>query len=262
MNSTVESAPSPSPFRLETFGTLLLREAKGGAPTADHGQQRWRLALLAVLAASGAQGVSRDRLLLLFWPDASQQRARHALEQTLYKARKSLNESLFAGVNPRRLNPSVVTSDVADFERALGTSDLEGAVGHYRGAFLDGFYLSDAPEFDEWVSGERTRLEAEYATALERLAQSAEDAADHEAAVRWRRRLCETDSLSGRYAAGLIRALADAGDLASALRHAEHYERLMDRELGTRAGPMRIAPIRGEPISPPDPSDGAFQKSA
>lgn len=236
MRSTVEATPV-TPFRLETFGTLVLRGQEGGTPVADHGQQGWRLALLAVLAASGKQGCSRDRLLLLFWPDASQQRARHSLEQLLYKTRKSMGESLFAGVNPLRLNPAVITSDVEDFQHALDTGDLDTAVDHYRGPFLDGFYLSDSSEFEEWVTGERTRLEEEYVKALERLAQSTEDLGNHEAAVGWWRKLSANDSLSSRFAIGLMRSLANAGDHAAALRHAEQYDRLVREELGTGMGP-------------------------
>lgn len=236
MSPTDETAPLAPPFRLETFGTLVLR-AEGRTLVADHGQQGLRLALLAVLAASGERGSSRDRLLLLFWPDASQQRARHSLEQLLYKMRKSMGESLFAGVNPLRLNPAVMSSDVGDFEQALGAGDLEAAVGHYRGPFLDGFYLSDSPEFEQWMTSERARLEAEYIKALERLAQAAEGTEDYEAAAGWRRKLCDTDSLSGRHAIGLMRALANSGDHAAALRHAEQYERLLEQELGTSPGP-------------------------
>ncbi len=236
MRSTGEATPV-TPFRLETFGTLVLRGQEDGTPVADHGQQGWRLALLAVLAASGKQGCSRDRLLLLFWPDTSQQRARHSLEQLLYKTRKSMGESLFAGVNPLRLNPAVITSDVEEFQHALDTGDLETAVDHYRGPFLDGFYLSDSPEFEEWVTGERTRLEEEYVKALERLAQSTEDLGNHEAAVGWWRKLSANDSLSSRFAIGLMRSLANAGDHAAALRHAEQYDRLVREELGTSMGP-------------------------
>jgi TolB-like protein/DNA-binding SARP family transcriptional activator len=245
VNTTGETAPLAPPFRLETFGTLVLRGPEGRTPVADHGQQGWRLALLAVLAASGERGCSRDRLLLLFWPDASQQRARHSLEQLLYKMRKSMGESLFAGVNPLRLNSAVLSSDVGDFEQALGGGDLEAAVGHYHGPFLDGFYLSDLPEFEQWVTSERARLESDYTKALERLAQAAEDVAEHEAAVRWRRELFNVDPLSSRHALGLMRALANSGDHTTALRHAEQYERLVQQELGTSVGP-EIASLASE----------------
>ena len=143
MTTAGPTTPPSPPFRLKTFGTLVLLEAEGRTPVVDHGQQGRRLAVLAALAASAERGCSRDGLLLLFWPDAPQQRARHSLEQLLYKARKSMGESLFLGVNPLRLNPAVVTSDVGAFEQALRAGDLQAAVGLYQGPFLVCFYLGD-----------------------------------------------------------------------------------------------------------------------
>jgi serine/threonine-protein kinase len=232
-----EKAPPAPPFRLQTLGTLVLQGPAGDAPGADFTQQSRRLALLAALAASGERGRNRDQLLLFFWPDASQDRARHSLEQMLYLIRRSVGGSAFVGVNPVRLNPAVVTSDVEEFESAIREGDPEAAVALYRGPFLDGFYLSDAPEFEQWMDGERSRLEALYAKALERLAETAEGAGDHRAAVAWWRKLVEADPLSSRPALGLMRGLANAGDHAAALRHAQRYERLVEQELGTSAGP-------------------------
>ena len=241
MSATHETAPPAPLFRLETLGTLVLREPEGRASVAADAQQSRRLALLAVLAASGGRGCSRDRLLLLFWPDSSQQRARHSLEQLLYLIRRSVDASVIPGVNPLRLNPAVMTSDVAEFEDALSEGDLEAAVGLYHGPFLEGFYLSDSPEFEQWMEGERARLEMEYMKALERLAQSAESAEDYRAAVGWWRKLADADPVSSRNAIGLMCALAKAGDHAAALRHAERYEGLVEQELGTGAGPEIVA---------------------
>jgi serine/threonine-protein kinase len=190
-----------------------------------------------VLAAAGEHGRSRDQLLLLFWPDGTQSRARHSLEQLLYAIRTSIDEAVFAGVNPVRLNPDVISSDVGEFQGALERRDLEAAVEQYRGPFLDGFYLSDAPEFEQWLDGERSRLEQSYTGALERLARSADPAPDHATAVRWWRKLAETDPVSSRSATGLMRALMNAGDHAAALQYAEHYEAVVAQELGTSVGP-------------------------
>jgi TolB-like protein/DNA-binding SARP family transcriptional activator len=224
-------------YRLRTFGELTLAGPTDDTLLGKHGHQHRRLALLAVLAAAGEKGRSRDQLLILFWPDATQSHARHSLEQLLYAIRSSIDEAVFAGVNPVRLNSGVISSDVAEFRAALERGDLERAVEEYRGPFLDGFYLSDAPEFEQWLDAERARLERSYSGALERLAQSAEAAQDHATAVRWWRRLTETDPVSGKNATGLIRALMNAGDHAAALQYAEHYEGVVEQELGTSVGP-------------------------
>jgi len=241
-------------YRLRTFGTLALAGREDDTLLGKHGHQHRRLALLAVLAAAGEQGRSRDQLLLLFWPDTTQARARHSLEQLLYAIRSSIDEAVFAGVNPVRLNPVVVSSDVGEFQGALERGDLETAVQEYRGPFLDGFYLSDAPEFEQWLDAERARLERSYSGALERLAQRAEVAQDHATAVGWWRKLAETDAVSSKNATGLIRALMNAGDHAAALQHAEHYEAVVARELGTSVGPAvanLVAEVRAKTKTEP-----------
>lgn len=256
--------------RLTTFGTLALMGPADDIVLGDHGHHRRRLALLAVLAAAGDRGKSRDQLLPLFWPEATQSKARHSLDQLLYALRGSVDESVFAGVNPLRLNPDVIGSDVDAFRSALDRGDLETAATAYHGPFLDGFYLSDAPEFERWVEGERARLAAAHAGALERLARNADAAGDHESATRWWRALTDVDPLSSRYAAGRIRALVASGDQAAALQLAQRYEAVVAQELGTHVDPAvaalvsdvragmasgPIAPIAepARPLSPPHP---------
>lgn len=230
--------PEPSHrARLRTFGTFALVASDDSTILGKLGQQRRRVALLAVLAAAGTSGRSRDQLLLLFWPDVNQSRARHSLEQLLYEIRNSVGGAVFVGVNPVCLDAEVVSSDVDDFNKAIERGDLDAAVEAYRGPFLDGFHLGDAPEFEQWLDAERTRLERRYAGAMERLAQTAEAAHDHATAASWWRRLTDTDPVSSKNATGLIRALMNAGDHAAALQHAERYEAVVAQELGTSVGP-------------------------
>ena len=225
------------PYRLETFGTLALLGPSGGTVLGSNGHHRRRLALLAVLAAAGDRGRTRDQLLALFWPEASERRARHSLDQLLYALRSTIDESVFASRDPVRLDPAVIASDVGAFEAALERGDLASAAALYRGPFLDGFHLGDAPEIERWLDGERSRLEHRYGRALTRLAERAAAADDHVAAVGWRRRLVDVDPLSAEHALALIRALRDAGDIESALRYAERYEAIVAEELA-RASPL------------------------
>ena len=230
--------PTPARhYRLATFGTTALAGPGDDTVLGTHGRHRRRLALLSVLAAAGERGRSRDQLFLLFWPDATQARARHSLDQLLYALRGSLGECVFASVNPVRLNPDVVSSDVATFSAALDHDDLDAAAAVYRGPFLDGFYLADTPEFGRWVDTERSRLASSYSIALERMARKAEAAGDDTAAVHWWRRLTELDPVSSESAARLVGALTRSGDNVAALRYAERFEAIVAQELGTSVGP-------------------------
>ena len=220
-------------FRLETLGGLALTDGPAGAVTT----QRRRLALLALLAVAGERGLTRDKLLAYLWPESPSDNARHALEQLLYELRRQLGDSALLGPDPLRLNPETITSDVAQFRRAIASGAPAEAFELYRGPFLDGFYLSDAAEFERWAEGERSQLAGKYAWALQCLADASRDQKDYAAEIGWRRRLVATDPLNGGLALSLMRALASAGDGAGALQYARVYETLMREELDSVPDP-------------------------
>ena len=224
------------PFRLQTLGSLSLHDPSGAA-IPGHGSQRRRLALLAVLAASGDRGRPRDSLLTLFWPDASAERGRHSLEQLLYGIRTSVSNEAFLGVNPISLNPEVIRSDVTEFGRALAAERFEDAVAEYGGPFLHGFVLPDALEFDQWADVERARLASAYARALEILAVAAEQRSDSRGAVEWWEKRAAHDPYDSRVAQRFMRALDTSGHRARAIQHAALHERLLRQELGVQAAP-------------------------
>jgi DNA-binding SARP family transcriptional activator len=214
-------------LRLGTFGGLVLHDPAGEAVI----PQRRRLALLALLAVGGPRGLTRDKILAHLWAESSPENARHALEQLLYSMRKQAPDPLIQGVDPLRLNPAVVEADVAEFARAIAAGNDARAVALYRGPFLDGFYLANAPEFEVWVEQERARLAAEHAQALRRLAVEAHGLGRQTAEIDLWRRIVSTDPLAERGVVGLVRALVEAGDLAGAVRHAREYEGRMREEL-------------------------------
>jgi TolB-like protein/DNA-binding SARP family transcriptional activator len=228
-------------FQLEALGGLRLVAADGKAVHA----QRRRLALLALLAAAGEHGLTRDQLVGCLWPESSQESAKHALNQLLYGLRRSLSEDAVRGVDPLQLDPDVVDSDVRRFERALSAGEFRDAVAHYRGPFLNGFYLADAPDFERWVERERARLAAAHADALEQLAAEAERQGNAAAAVTWRRARVELEPLDARRATALMRALAAAGDSPGAIAHGRTYEALVRHELDAPADPA-IAALASE----------------
>lgn len=241
-------------LRLETFGGLSLVGAEGPVLLS----QRRRLALLALLAVAGNRGMQRDKLLGYLWPESTPDSARHSLDQLVYGLRRELGQSLFVGSNPLLLNSSIICSDVGEFDSALDAGALADAERLYRGPFLDGFYITDLSEFEEWTSVQRQRLAEAYAGALEKLAEQARQTGDLNHSVDlWRKRTA-LDNLSARGALGLMRALAEAGDRGDALRHAGVYERLVtqqlqstpDRDVTAFAEELRRASAETRPIHP------------
>lgn len=218
------------PLRICTLGGLSVSGA--GGPLSGEAVQPRRLALLALLAVTGDRGVSRDRLVLLLWPEADEERARRILSQALYSIRKGSGvDDLVLGTQELRLNSAAITSDVLEFTAAWREGDLARAAEVYHGAFLDGFHLPGAADFERWADETRRHLSHDFAEVLERLAQREAEAGNAAAAVRWWRKLTAQDPLNARHAVGLMRALAAAGDRAGAVRHARVYHALVEQEL-------------------------------
>ena len=215
------------PLRLLAFGGATLVDA-GGSVVAE---QRRRIALLSLIAAGRGQGVSRDKLVAYLSPESPAESARHALQQLVYYVRQQAGDDVFIGVDPLRLNPEIVTSDVLDFEEATERGRTADAVALYRGPFLDGFHLADSMEFDEWEAGERVRLARLCTEGVLALATAAERDGDPIAAAHWWGRLAVVDPESQLAAIGLTRALRSAGDAAESLGHAPAYAADVRRRL-------------------------------
>jgi len=223
-------------LRLSVLGGLALRggeRALGPAAT-----QPRRLALLAVLAAAGDRGVSRDRLMLLFWPDSDVDSARNALKQAVFALRRDLGApGLVAGTTELHLNRAQIACDAWDFEAALNAGDDARAVGLYSGPFLDGVHIDDTPDLDQWADAERSKLARLRTDALNRLASFAERAGDHVNAARWWRLFVEQEPVAPHASLGLMRSLAAAGDRVGALAAFAAHENAMRRELDLPADP-------------------------
>ncbi|MGH7459645.1 MAG: BTAD domain-containing putative transcriptional regulator, partial [Longimicrobiales bacterium] len=252
------------------FGGATLEGDRG--PVAGRSAQRRRLALMALLAVS-RRPLSRDKLIGYLWEESDIDKARRLLSESVYQIRKSLGEDVIVTNGDEiRLNPAVLWSDVEEFSDALQSGDEERAVALYKGPLLDGFFISDATEFEQWLDRERDRLGRDVAAALTRLAQRAEQRLDFPAAEQWWRRLCQHDPYGTVPALGLMRVLDAAGNRADALKYARaHASRLYDdlgadpdpqveafaRELRSALAPstpVRIAATVSEPARiPPDP---------
>ena len=213
------------------------------------------MALLAVVAATGRRGVSRDRILGLLWPDAEQEQARHTLSQTLYSLKRDTGRDWIVSAPELRLDPAI-TSDVGDLNDALARGDHQATADLYTGVFLEGFYVPGARELERWIDDERARLRAAVLRAAEQAVASADRKGDAAAALRFWTLLTELDPLSARYASGRMRVLAAAGDRASALDHARQHEAAVRRELETEMDPaikrlvLALKSERYEPAAP------------
>ena len=230
-------------YYLTLFGTPLL-QPRDASPLAGRAAQRHRLAMLALLALAPGQRLSRDKLIALLWPESEPERGRNLLNVSTYTIRKVLGETaLLTAVDDLRLNPDVVSTDALEFMVAAEQGDHARAVALYRGPLLDGFFLSDAPEFERWAEQERKRLAGEHDRVLEAIAEGAERERDFSRAVEWWKARAAKDPYDSRVALRLMQALDASGNRAGALHHAVTHHRLLEQEWGVASMPAAIGEL-------------------
>lgn len=224
----VRGAPGAAGFRLVTLGRLVLLAEPDGVEVP--GAQRRKLALLAYLALA-RRPVSRDALVEMFWGDEAESRARHSLSNALSYLRRVLGP---ASIAVRRAEVSLAAEtplrvDARDLAMAAESREGDRVVELYGGPFLDGMYLPGSESFEEWVAGERSRLEMTFTRACDSVCMAAARAGDWDRCAAVARRWLDTAPLSPEAALHLLNSLRAAKTPAGRRAALAEYRRLVDR---------------------------------
>jgi DNA-binding SARP family transcriptional activator len=203
-------------FHLTTLGATSLAAAHGQPLPLPHGKPLALLVHLALQRSEYGEEASRDAVATLLWPDAPTDRARHSLRQALVQLRKLLGDDVLAPGEPLRLRPGVVATDLAKLETALESGDLDRAIELWRGTFLVGLSLPDAPAWSRWVEETRSALEHRFASALVEGARRSRVAGEPRRAVGYLRRAVDVQPQHAPAWAELIETLLDGADSAAA----------------------------------------------
>lgn len=227
-------------FELRLFGGLSLL-ASDGSSLAGRATQRRRLAVLAILAASPSRTCARDKLITLLWPESATARARHLLAVALHELRRTLGEqAILSHGDDLVLNGDLVWTDITEFERSLKAGDYGRAAAVYTGPFLDGFFVTGAPEFERWCASGRDRFARSVAEALEALAATRSGTGDHRGAADAWLGLAALEPYDTRIALKVIQTLEQSGNPVGALRHAELHAAKLREDLGVSASPELV----------------------
>src|ERR687893_1245759 len=209
----VAKVPEEKPLSIRLLGTPEV--SLGGRPL-RFGRKK-ALALLCYLAAGGGARPRRE-LAELLWPASEERRARTDLRSILAGVRKAIGEEsargnggnervdLLAidgdllGIEPRGVELDLRTLEeavlLARSESSPGAGVIDGAVGRggviarlegtlgaYRGEFMEGFSLADAPEFELWLEAERARWRGVFGELCERISRLQAEAGRLEEAI-------------------------------------------------------------------------------
>ena len=228
-------------------------------------------ALLCYLATEGGRH-SRRGLAELLWPESDEQHARIALRSALARLRKTLEEDSahgdtheeedrlllidgdLLGIEPLGIELDLDTLDaavsLARTETSLGPRSadtvgrrdlmgrLQGDLRVYRGEFMEGFSLEDAPEFELWLEAERARWRRVFGELCERLSRLQIEADQPGEAIETARLWVRHAPLEEAAHRRLVELLSSAGDSEEALLAYEDFRDTLSRELRSEPPPQ------------------------
>lgn len=184
--------------------------------------------LIYLVVEGGAQ--PRDKLLALLWSDSGPERGRGVLRTTLAYLRRALdafttlNSAVYLMTEADTIAFNFKTDydlDLHQVELALQSDQpalLERAVSLYRGDFLIGFSLADAPGFDEWASVQRESWHRRMSAVFEQLSQRQAEERRFEAGLSTAARWVAHDPLNEAAHRWLMQLYALKGDRTAALQ--------------------------------------------
>ncbi|MFI6483224.1 ATP-binding protein [Nonomuraea sp. NPDC050663] len=190
-------------------------------------------ALLYYLAATRTPR-SRAELAGLLWGERPDARARGSLRLAVLELRRDAGAWL--DISRDRIALRLGPGCFVDHAALAGEPGVEQALRLWRGDFLDGVGLDDAPAFTAWLEGERQRTRLMLRQVVLRHAGHPDAAL-----VRLARVLTALDPLDEEAGRLLMAALAGTGNRAAALTSYEALRRGLREELGVAPAPETVA---------------------
>ena len=211
-------------------------------------ETRKAVALFAYLSLHPGE-CQREILATMFWQEGNQQKALANLRRTL----SSLNSSLPGWIKADRESIALKRNgklwmDVETFHQLLShlkehrhpedevcdecLSTLDEAVELYRGDFMEGLNLTDAPNFDDWQFFQRDGLRQEFAEVLQRLSFGHSERSQWDQAIACARRWVAMDRLHEPACRALMDLYACSGQRTAALHQYEGLARSLREQMG------------------------------
>jgi DNA-binding SARP family transcriptional activator/Tol biopolymer transport system component len=225
-------------FELRVLGTLDLHP-RHGEPLAPLLAQPKRIALLAYLCVAEPRGFHRrDALVGLFWPDSDQEHARASLRKGIHVLRRSLGEDVVVsrGDDEVAVDLSRITCDATRFTELLPTCP-EKALLFYGGDLLTGFFIDDAPQFDQWVFAERKGLRAAATRAAALVSEDYARSRNLDRAIEFARRAAELGDTDERYFRRLFQLQNQSGDHAGVIQSYDAFAKRIAAEYEIEPSP-------------------------
>lgn len=225
----------PKPLQLTLFGSPEVR--LHGQPVTSFRTSKAQ-ALLYYLAVTGRPH-TRATLAGLLWGDQPEDAARASLSKCLSNLRDLLGDAVlverqsvaFNRAHPYDLDVERFATSVGSQLRSETLPTVRAALDLYRGDFLEGFYVRDAPDFEQWLLVQRAHYRETVINGLHALAGFYEQSGDLPSAITHTRRLLSLEPWREEAHRQLMTLLARSGQRAAALAQFETCRRVLEEEL-------------------------------
>jgi DNA-binding SARP family transcriptional activator len=199
------------------------------------------LGLLLYLLRSPRRTRSREHLVGLLWPEVAESSARHSLNETLSKLRRTAGEDAVESSGDLVTLGPRFECDLDEFEAAMAQGDWAAASALCAGELAEGLVVPGALDFDQWLEVERRHWRSQGVLALSNWAQRLLDQGRTRTAVDAAHRALALDPLSERALQGVLRARLLLGDRRGALEAGREFVHRLTSELGAEPGAETVA---------------------
>lgn len=177
--------------------------------------------------------VERERLMDMFYQASAPKQAAANLRSTLSRLRKELGPFLLINRQAVGIAPEAnVQIDSVTFASKAAAEDWASALPLYQGEFLAGFYLREAPEFEEWALLERERLRLLAVEGLQKSLAAHQRRGEHWACLQAVTQLLAIEPLLENAHREKMLLLARTGQRPLSLQQYQTATTLFEAELG------------------------------
>ncbi|WP_125152784.1 AAA family ATPase [Clostridium rectalis] len=175
---------------------------------------------------------SRDELAGMLWSEEEEPIAKKNLRNAIYKIKKSFDGEVIT--SPKKsivmLNPEVnIETDVDIF---LNLKDDEKLIDTYTGEFLQGFYVKNAEEFENWTMKMRDQFKETYVDKLYEQIQIKSKNKEKSNIEKYAKLLIEVDEFDERAYRILMEFYKVNRSYGKVLEIYNKLSELLDKELG------------------------------
>lgn len=193
------------------------------------------IAMVYLLIANQGKYVQKDKIMVYLWPDSAEEAARYNLRYNLWILKKVLPPGPNGETLIRSDKDSCILNDSYPLEcdlltikgldyRNCGIDQLLHAKNLFCGDIMEGWYLKNCNEFNEYILLDRMTCESRQIEILTELADRYETAAEYAKALEVLKEVAAFEPENETVALRIMKLYAASGNRTAALNYYKFFE--------------------------------------